>query len=61
MVVVPTPIPVTTPVAAPTVAMVRFDDDHVPPVATSFSVVVEPRHTVAVPVIAGGAGFTVTG
>ena len=33
---------------------------HVPPVVASASVVVEPTHTDAVPVIAAGSGFTVT-
>jgi hypothetical protein len=33
---------------------------HVPPVATFVSVVPTPMHDVAVPVVAGGSGFTVT-
>jgi hypothetical protein len=36
-----------------------LDDDHVPPVVASINVVVIPEHTVRIPTIAVGNGFTV--
>ena len=56
----PALFPVTIPVDAPT-DTVASDDDHVPPVVASLSVIDEPTHTaVVVPVIAAGNAFTVT-
>jgi hypothetical protein len=48
MVIAPVPTPVTTPVAE-TVALVLGPPLHVPPVAVSLSVAVEPVHTVVLP------------
>ena len=59
MVEVPDAIPLTTPVPGATVATVVVLLLHVPPPA-SLNVVVEPRHTDAVPVIDEGNGLTVT-
>jgi hypothetical protein len=55
---VPAVTPVTTP-AADTVATAGVVDVHVPPATPSESDVVEPAHTVSVPVIAPGAELTV--
>jgi hypothetical protein len=57
--VVATIPPVTTPVVKPTVAIPVALLLHVPPPA-SLNVVVNPEHTVSVPSIAVGNGFTVT-
>ena len=54
-----TTLPVTTPVDAPTVATVVLLLLHVPPPVASESVVVRPEHTVLVPFITKGSGFTV--
>ena len=56
----PEATPVTTPLAF-TVAILVLVDDHVPPLAPSVRLVVEPAQTVAVPVIepATGNGLTV--
>ena len=51
MVTVPAVIPETTPVVIPTVAIEVLLLLHVPPVVASASVLVEPRHTLIVPVI----------
>jgi hypothetical protein len=59
MVVVPEPMPVTTPVVLPTVPLVTSLLDHVPPAVPSANVVVKPIQAEAVPVIAD-IGFTVT-
>ena len=61
IVAVPVAIPLTTPVVEPTVAVPVAEDAQVPPVVVLDSVVVCPTHTDGVPVIAGGAGFTLTG
>ncbi len=60
IIAVPVPIPVTSPVASPIVALLVFPLIHVPPEAALVSVVFEPTQTVPSPVIAGGAGVTVT-
>ena len=59
MLVVPKPTPVTTPDAF-TVAIDGSIPSHMPPVDVVLSVVVSPSHTVAVPVIVAGSGFTTT-
>ena len=61
MVAVPAVTPITDPVL-PTVAIVVAVLLHAPPVAASDKPVVEPTHTVAVPVMvpADGNGLTVT-
>ena len=61
MVAVPAVTPVTVPVL-PTVATAVAVLLHAPPVAASVKPVVEPAHTVAVPVMlpADGNGLTVT-
>ena len=51
--------PVTTPVPAPTVAVDEFELLHEPPAVASDNVVVEPAHTLNVPLIAAGVGSTV--
>jgi len=57
---VPAVTPVTTPVAGTTVAL-ALPLLQVPPGTLSDKVIVEPIHTANVaPVIAAGAGFTVT-
>ena len=58
MTTVPVELPVTTPVEEPTVDMVP-EVLQVPPVLSSVSVVVSPRHTTGMPVIEAGNGFTV--
>ena len=62
MVVVPTPVPVTTP-EVPIVATPGLLLAHTPPVVASLSVVVLPIHVVRVPVIVAskGNGLTVNG
>lgn len=57
---VPALLPVTTPELEPTVATPVLPLVHVPPDGVELNVVVEPVHTVAVPVIEVGAVFTVT-
>ena len=59
MVDVPADTPVTRPVPAIVAAVVLLLL-HVPPMVASVSGVVEPTHTVAVPVIAGGPEVTFT-
>ena len=56
---VPPDTPVTIPVAEPIVAAVP-PLLHIPPVRESFSAVVKPMHTMAVPEGTEGLGFTVT-
>jgi hypothetical protein len=60
IVVVPGAKPHTTPVEAPTVATAKLLLDQVPPAVTWLSVIQLPSQTVAAPVMAGGAAFTVT-
>ena len=60
IVAVPAVIPVTTPVAAPTVATPGLLLLHGPAVVASLSVVVAPWHIVGVPNMAEGNGVTVT-
>ena len=60
MIAEPAATPVTTPVALPTVATVIALLLQVPPALVFASAVVRPVHTVAVPVMAGGGGATVT-
>ena len=60
IVVVPCTAPVTTPVLTPTVAIAVDAAVHVPPGSVSLNAVVEDVHTVGVPIIAAGSGFTVT-
>jgi hypothetical protein len=55
----PVVTPVTTPVVGSTVATAALPLFHVPPVVASASDVTEPGHTIVVPDIAGGTGFTV--
>ncbi len=57
---VPTVIPATTPVAAPTEATDVLPEVHVPPVIGLVSVVLVPEHKEAVPEIVPGVAFTVT-
>jgi hypothetical protein len=59
MVVVPAIKPVTTPVVASILATAITDELHVPPVDVLDKVVVPFSHTLRVPVIAAGSGFTV--
>ncbi len=56
----PVLMPVTEPVASPTVALLVLPLIHVPPDDVLLSVVFEPTQTDTSPVIAGGAEFTVT-
>jgi hypothetical protein len=51
--------PVTIPVELPTEATVLLLLVHVPPDIVLLNIVVCPEHTVGVPVLAGGTGFTV--
>lgn len=60
MVVVPSEIPVTTPVVEPTVPIAVLLLLHVPPGNELDSVVVDPKHAINIPVIAPGVGVTVT-
>ena len=60
MVVVPTDIPLTTPVDEPMDAIEASLLLHVPEVVEFVSVVLEPTHTLAVPPIDAGTGFTLT-
>jgi hypothetical protein len=59
MYAVPIALPVTTP-AISTDAIEALLVDHPPPDVRDDKLVVEPRHTDAVPVIADGNAFTVT-
>ena len=52
--------PVTSPVEDPMLAIPALLLLHVPPPVRSVNCVVSPAHTVIVPVIAVGNGFTVT-
>ena len=57
-------MPAATPVTSPdpsTIAIVLSADDHEPEGEASDSNVSEPTQTAAVPVIAAGVAFTVTG
>ena len=58
--VVPAVTPYTEPVVEPTVPTAVLLLLHVPPAVPSVNVVVKPTHTVIVPVITPGNGFTVT-
>jgi len=58
IVVDPATIPVTMP-PVPTLAIVPLALDHIPLAVTSLNAVVEPSHTVCVPVIAAGEALTV--
>ncbi len=60
IVAVPAAMPVTMPVEEPIVAIVVVLLLHVPPAIGLLSAVVPPGHTLAVPVMAGGGGITVT-
>lgn len=60
IVAVPAETPVTTPVPEPTVAIPVAEELHVPPDVPSLSVVVEPAHIAALPVMDAGNAFTVT-
>jgi hypothetical protein len=51
--------PVTTPVEASMLAIAPTDELHVPPVDVLDKIVVPFSHTLRVPVIAAGSGFTV--
>jgi hypothetical protein len=53
-------LPVTIPVEEPMVAILVLLLHQVPPGVASLSTVVSPAHTLVVPVIADGNGFTVT-
>ena len=59
MFTLPAVTPLTTPVAAFTVATDKLLLVHVPPVTASLNVVVLPAQTVALPDIAAGVLFTV--
>jgi hypothetical protein len=52
--------PVTRPEVSPTVASVVAPLLQVPPGVASYRTVVNPTHTLIVPVMAAGSGFTVT-
>ena len=54
----PSSIPVTTPVVLPMVATDGVPLLHVPPVVRSVSVIVAPAHTAVGPLMAAGAGLT---
>ena len=56
---VPAAIPVAIPVVEPIVAMSVLALLHTPPVVADDNVVVLPAHTLVVPVIAAGNGWTV--
>lgn len=56
--VLPPDTPVTTPVVLPTVATDSVPLDHVP-FDASLNVVVDPTHTLVIPVIGPGGAFTV--
>ena len=58
--VVPADMPATTPDDASTVPTPVIDELHVPPVLLLVRAVVEPAHTLRVPVIADGNELTVT-
>lgn len=60
IIVVPATMPVTMPVKDPIVAFAVMLLLQVPPAIGLLSVVVPPGHTLAVPVMAGGGGITVT-
>lgn len=59
MLVSPPPTPVTTPVSEPTFAIPVEPELHNPPVVAMLRVVAPPTQTWLMPVIGGGAGFTV--
>ena len=59
MLLVPANIPVTTPDDAPIFALPLLLV-HVPPVGVEFNVVVNPAHTVVIPVIVVGLALTLT-
>jgi hypothetical protein len=56
----PVDTPVTTPVAEPAVAIAELPLLQVPPATISLSTVVDPRHTVVIPLITDGGVLTVT-
>lgn len=56
----PADTPVTIPVNDPTVAKPVLLLVHVPPALVLLKAVVNPAHTLVVPVIDAGGGFTVT-
>ena len=56
---VPTELPVSRPVPVPIEATVALALLHAPLPPASVSVLVPPGHTVPLPAIAGGSGFTV--
>jgi hypothetical protein len=60
MFALPAAIPVTTPLAEPTVAVAVLLLLQVPPVAALLSVVAPPTQSDAVPVLVPGAALTVT-
>jgi hypothetical protein len=59
IVAVPVDTPLTIPVVSPTVAIAVLPLLQVPPPVPSASVVVAPVHTVVMPVIPAGDGYTV--
>ena len=60
MVLVPSAIPATTPVAAPTLATLVLLLAHAPPAGVDANVEFNPLHICSDPVIAVGSAFTVT-
>jgi hypothetical protein len=60
MEVVPAATPVTTPEAEPMVATAGLALVQLPPVTVSASVIIAPTHSVLLPEMGDGAGFTVT-
>ena len=58
MIELPAVTPVTTPPAV-IVATARVPLFHAPPAAASLKAVVDPTHTLVIPVIAAGKGLTV--
>jgi hypothetical protein len=61
MLQVPEAMPVTKPLDEPTVAIMGFEELHVPPGVAQVNVEVPPGATVVVPIIGAGAVLTVTG
>jgi hypothetical protein len=60
MLTIPDVTPVTTPLAAPTVAIAAFALLHTPPGTLLVSVTGQPAHPVAGPAIEAGTPLTVT-
>jgi hypothetical protein len=59
IIAVPALTPLTIPLLDPTVAVAVLLQVHIPPVGKQLCVVAEPTHTLLLPVMAEGTGFTV--